>query len=283
MENTGERLLTEIVNQNAIEHIHRYAFALQYVKNKNVIDIASGEGYGSNILASVANAVIGIDISKEAIEHANNKYKRENLSYIHGSADNIPIESNSIDVVVSFETIEHHYKHQEMMTEIKRILNPNGLLIISSPDKLHYSLIPKYDNKYHVKELFVEEFKNLIVNNFTYSIFLNQKLSYCSLIVPIEKVNFYEFSGDFNMVEKNEGIRNPIYNIAIASQKNIENIFSSSFNGEIILEHINDVHKKLEEKNIIINEILHSKTYWVGKIILAPFLFVKEKLLYFLK
>ncbi|HQI46890.1 MAG TPA: class I SAM-dependent methyltransferase, partial [Bacteroidales bacterium] len=178
MENTGERLLTEIVNQNAIEHIHRYAFALQYVKNKNVIDIASGEGYGSNILASVANAVIGIDISKEAIEHANNKYKRENLSYIHGSADNIPIESNSIDVVVSFETIEHHYKHQEMMTEIKRILNPNGLLIISSPDKLHYSLIPKYDNKYHVKELFVEEFKNLIVNNFTYSIFLNQKLSY---------------------------------------------------------------------------------------------------------
>lgn len=268
--------MTESFSQIAIEHIHRYAFALQYVKNKNVIDIASGEGYGSNILASAANAVTGIDISKEAIDHAKNKYKRENLSYIHGSADNIPIESNSIDVVVSFETIEHHYKHQEMMTEIKRILNPNGLLIISSPDKLHYSLIPKYDNKYHVKELFVEEFKNLIVNNFTYSIFLNQKLSYCSLIVPIEKVNFYEFSGDFNMVEKNEGIRNPIYNIAIASQENIENIFSSSFDGEKVFNQIMEVYGKLDKKTRMIEEILNSKSYKLGRFLLKPLSKIKS-------
>src|SRR5205809_4791883 len=67
LEPTGERLLTDDFNDNTIEHLHRYAFALQLCKGKDVLDIASGEGYGSNLIAGVARSVLGVDISKEAV------------------------------------------------------------------------------------------------------------------------------------------------------------------------------------------------------------------------
>ena len=60
-----------------LEHIHRYKFALNYVKSKKILDIACGEGYGSNILSSEAEKVLGIDISSESINYAKNKYFKD--------------------------------------------------------------------------------------------------------------------------------------------------------------------------------------------------------------
>jgi len=270
MKFTGERLLTDGLSKIAIEHIHRYAFALQYVKNKKVVDIASGEGYGSNLLASVAKNVIGIDISQETVEHAKRKYKKDNLVFMQGAADKIPIDANSIDIVISFETIEHHDKHQEMLNEIKRILKHNGMLIISSPDKLNYSDIPQLVNGFHVKELYFEEFKSIIEKNFSQSIFLNQKLTYSSLIIHHESNSFYEFFGDFIDIKKHIGLEKPIYNIAIASQNKIENVFSSSFNGDAVITQI------LQQFDNNMNEILNSKTYKLGKFIAMPYIIIKK-------
>ncbi len=180
----GERLEANTYDDIAIEHLHRYAVAMNLAEGKAVLDIASGEGYGSNLLASVAKSVIGVDISEEAINYACQRYKRNNLKFLQGSVEHIPIESNSIDVVVSFETIEHHEKHDEMMREIKRILKSDGILVISSPDKLNYSDIPNFKNSYHVKELYSEEFKALIDRYFQNNIMLFQKMVYGSLIFP---------------------------------------------------------------------------------------------------
>ncbi len=134
-----ERLSPDTFSMSSVEHLHRYALAADICGGKDVLDIASGEGYGSNLLAQAAKTVIGVDISTEAIDQAKAKYVRPNLRFLRGAADAIPLDSSSIDVVVSFETLEHHDKHEEMLSEIKRILRPNGLLIISTPDKRFYS------------------------------------------------------------------------------------------------------------------------------------------------
>lgn len=263
MKNTGERLLTEKINIATIEHLHRYALALQFVKNKTVVDIASGEGYGSNLLASIASSVTGVDISKEAIDHSKCKYQKNNLRFIVGTATEIPLDPQSVDVVVSFETIEHHDKHDEMMNEIKRVLKPDGLLIISSPDKYTFSMIPNYHNVFHIKELYLEEFQNLIRSYFSYQVFFSQKVCYSSLIVSDEKLGFYEFSGDFSEISKQKDLINPYYNIAFASMKSISGLFASSFNGDLVYADT-------------INEYKNSYSYKIGRILIKPFSLIKQ-------
>ena len=100
---TGERYVPELEGQIALEHLHRYAIARELAIGKVVLDIACGEGYGSNSLADVASQVIGVDLAEETITHARNKYVGSNLVFRQGAASEIPVESNSIDLVVSFK------------------------------------------------------------------------------------------------------------------------------------------------------------------------------------
>ena len=104
---TGERLETFVLNDSTIEHLHRYAIAKELVQGKRVLDIACGEGYGSNLLAASADFVNGVDIDQVVIAHAAEKYKKENLSFSQGSVEKIPFDANTFDMVVSFETLEH--------------------------------------------------------------------------------------------------------------------------------------------------------------------------------
>lgn len=158
------------------EHLHRYLFCRSYVKGRVVLDIASGEGYGSRWLAEEANRVYGVDIDEEAVSHASKKYTKSNLSFHLGSCEAIPLEDASIDIAVSFETIEHHDKHEEMMLEIKRVLKPDGILIISSPNKFVHQDKNKNANPFHIKELYEDEFKRLMAAHFKHCYFLDQKL-----------------------------------------------------------------------------------------------------------
>jgi len=282
MENTGERLLTDDVYETTIEHLHRYAFALQFVSYKKVVDIASGEGYGSNLLAELAESVTGIDIAKESVEHASIKYKKDNLKYIIGSADNIPVEDNTVDVVVSFETIEHHDKHHEMLKEIKRILKDDGILIISSPDKYYYSDLRKTQNPYHIKELYFQEFKDLISLYFPNQSYYSQKLDYTSLILEENECSdFYEFSGNFEKITRNSQISNSVFHLAVASQFPVEKHFNSIFSAAKVLENNIDQFKKREKEfhdyyKSIIEEYQKSRNYKLGKTILAPIRLIKE-------
>src|SRR5690606_33969585 len=90
------------------EHLHRYAFAAQFVSGKKVLDLASGEGYGSYLLAKEANFVVGVDIDENAVKHASQKYQAENLNFVKGSICETPIKGEKeFDVIISFEAIEH--------------------------------------------------------------------------------------------------------------------------------------------------------------------------------
>jgi SAM-dependent methyltransferase len=101
-----------------------------------------------------------------------------------------------MDLVVSFETIEHHDEHKAMMAEIKRVLRPKGFLIISSPDKIdkkEYSVLQNYRNPFHVRELFTEEFEDLVRAYFRNQALLSQQVVYGSGIFP--DTGAFQFTG----------------------------------------------------------------------------------------
>lgn len=231
---TGERFLPHNMSGDIeLEHLHRYALALELAHHKSVLDIASGEGYGSHLLAQVADAVIGVDISLEAVDHAKRNYKRPNLEYRIGSCAAIPVADHSIDLVVSFETIEHHAQHEEMFSELKRVLKPYGILIISSPDKLNYSDARDFKNEFHVKELYFDEFQSLLKQHFRYQKFQSQRIHYGSIIAPMgtSSSQFLTFKGNTETFTKTEGINSPYYFIAYASDTELPPISSSIFDG----------------------------------------------------
>lgn len=144
-------------------HIARYIFATQFTKNKSVADIACGTGYGTRILIEqgAAKSCIGIDISSEAIEYANRNHNVPGSCYICASADKTPFEDNSIDIVVSFETIEHLPNDKVLLMEFHRIIKSGGLLICSTPNQWPLSIAP-----FHTKEYDLSEFKRVLSNFF---------------------------------------------------------------------------------------------------------------------
>ena len=81
LEFTGERLTTSLSSiHGVIEHLHRYAIAQKITKNKVVLDIASGEGYGSFLLSKEATKVYGVDIDEKSLNHAKVKYASSPLN-----------------------------------------------------------------------------------------------------------------------------------------------------------------------------------------------------------
>jgi len=227
---TGERLMPGISGKIAIEHLHRYAIAVEFSKGKKVLDIASGEGYGSNLISEYATTVIGIDISEEAIIHSQSTYKKENLNFRQGSALDIPLENSSFDVVISFETLEHISDHQKMMSELKRVLKPDGILIISTPEKAVYSDQENYSNPFHEKELYKEEFINLINLEFKFHYLYFQKYLTGSMILSSHgrEGELIFFSGNFKSLQLKESFEIE-YMIAVCSNNELTTRKSDSF------------------------------------------------------
>ena len=221
MEFTGERYVPAVDGQIKYEHLHRYALSMEFVAGKSVLDLASGEGYGAALLAQVAKAVIGVDISSTSVEHAKHKYYYQNLKFLVGSCESVPLQDASVDVVTSFETIEHHSKHEEMMLEIKRVLKRDGILIISSPNRLTYSDEPCYSNPFHVKELYYDELYDLLSRHFKNIQLYGQRLATGSFVFPLQDAHaesYKAFTGSaMHLTQSVSILPSPIYFIAVCS------------------------------------------------------------------
>ncbi|WP_339698754.1 class I SAM-dependent methyltransferase [Algoriphagus aquimarinus] len=271
LEFTGERLIPGVYGQIAIDHLHRYSIAYPLVANKVVLDIACGEGYGSSLLSKVADQVIGVDISETTVNHAKQRYNSNNLSFRVGSADKIPVEDNFFDIVVSFETIEHLENHDEMISEIKRVLKHNGLLIISSPNKVEYSVARNYSNPFHEKELNKGEFEELISKYFDNVIVKCQSPLIGSFVYDDKvrsemKVNIV--SGDFSAFDFNFYV-NPKYFIIFAGNLSISNLNSIFVGNELFNYEFNKI-KNYREK------FINSFRYKLINFLFIPFDFFKS-------
>lgn len=159
---TGERFTPEVRGAIGYEHWHRYAVVAAHVRGLRVLDAACGEGYGSFLLANAGARVTGIDISADAVAHAGERYARADLEFKAGSVAALPLPDGCVDIVVSFETIEHLSLQREMLAEFRRVLTPSGILVISSPNRPVYNEAGEVDNHFHVGELDRAELKSLL-------------------------------------------------------------------------------------------------------------------------
>ena len=185
LEFTGERYMPSEEGKIRLEHYHRYAVSLEASKDKDVLDVACGEGYGSAMLATVAKSVVGVDISEEVVVHASDTYATRNLVFRQGSVLKLDFDDDSFDVVVSFETIEHLAEQTEMLSELRRVLRAKGSLIISSPNRPVYSEGNGEVNDFHVKELDFGEFNELLKQQFPAVAFYGQRIQIGSLLCPL--------------------------------------------------------------------------------------------------
>ena len=233
---TGERFIPSVGGQIRYEHLHRYALCELLARGLDVADVACGEGYGSAGLAAVARSVVGVDISDQAIEHARRTYgDRDNLRFVHGRADAIPLPDASIDLVVSFETIEHHDRHEEMLAEIKRILRPRGVLVISSPDRRTYAQEAPDRNEFHVKELDLGELHTLLKRYFPHVALAGQRLATASFVTPIGGAEIATAYRAFTADDRSatfagvDAPKDPVYVLAVCSDEPVGGLAPSLF------------------------------------------------------
>lgn len=262
MEFTGERFIPDLTTDSemAIEHLQRYHSIKDIVKDKVVLDAACGEGYGASILVQSAKTVYAIDISEEAIAHANVKYKNKKLNFINGSIEHLLLEEDSVDVVVSFETIEHVDEKIQIafLKEIKRVLKKDGILIMSTPNKYVYSDLANYKNQYHINEFYKEEFHDLLNQYFQYIHFYSQSFQVASFIKSDEKKN----KRNINVIEVQE--HRPIqgkYIIAICS----DTAFASDITTESIVLDYQNTYQKLVDRTVDLQNEVHIKNLHIQK------------------
>lgn len=287
LKSTGERMIPKL-NEGTVfyyEHLNRYYFSSQFCQDKKVLDIACGSGYGSYILADYgkAKSVQGLDISSEAISYAKQNYKKTNLSFDVDDATKIKkIKDNSIEVVVSFETIEHISDQETFLNLISKKIKKNGLFIISTPNILTY---PK-GNPFHIKELSQIELENILKKYFKNIKIIAQKY-YISNQINQNQSNNKIIQSEQNFAYTSNGVKNCEYLIALCSNIKLPNYrdysisvnkieginFDQGFqsyykenqnlinqikkNDQIILDY------KLENENLILSlkKIQSSKTY----------------------
>ena len=161
---TGERTLPDVPAENYWyrRHLAVYEWIGARVIGRRVIDMACGEGYGSEVLSRSAASVLGVDANPEAHEHARLRYERQNLSFERGMVETHG-EPGAFDVVVFLQTIEHVQDPVAVLEHFRSLLTPGGVAYVSTPNVL--TLAPagaqRSDNPWHIKEYRAAEFEEL--------------------------------------------------------------------------------------------------------------------------
>jgi GT2 family glycosyltransferase/glycosyltransferase involved in cell wall biosynthesis/protein-L-isoaspartate O-methyltransferase len=165
---TGDRCVPWAPDvQTVYEHLHRYLWAARLLTGRRVLDLASGEGFGASILLESATEVVGLDIDERSVEHASLNYVADNLTFVVGDARDLSaFDDGTFDAVVAFEMIEHVEKQEQVLAEVRRVLTPGGLLIMSTPDRQPYNDATGQENPFHERELDRDEFGALLRTRF---------------------------------------------------------------------------------------------------------------------
>lgn len=192
---SGERYVPGIPGEIAHEHWHRYAFACRYVAGRRILDAACGEGYGSALMSRSAGTVIGVDLDTATLDHARRAYRAVcNLSFAAGSITTLPLPNASVDVITSFETVEHvdAADQRRMLAEFDRVLAPEGLVVLSSPNRPQYSEARAYVNPFHRHELDRDELASLVSAHFPALRWYRQRRYFGSALWAEERESGFE-------------------------------------------------------------------------------------------
>lgn len=236
IKDTGERLIPEKHTQSLTygEHLVRYRAALGIVDDKIVLDIASGAGYGAALLADKAKKIIGMDFSNDAVKYAKSLYNKKNLEYIQGDAQKMPFKDSSFDVVVSLETIEHLPRPEEFVKEVIRVLKPDGIFYVSTPNDDEFT----EGNEYHLHEFDFKELSRLINKYFAKKEYYYQGSWYSSGVLDAD--SFENPTKEIEAIKTfSQPLKKAIYFLAVStnSKKSLpklkENIVASDSYSEL--------------------------------------------------
>ena len=164
---THERINVPVGSPWWAEHRSRYHFAREACRGKVVVDVACGTGFGAKVLLQGgAAAVLGIDMSLEALAEAR-RVAHERWDVCQADAVRLPLPDHAVSVVTSFETIEHLHQPERFVSELRRVLEPEGVLLLSTPNALYTKPVNgKPANPFHVREFTPSELRGLLVQEF---------------------------------------------------------------------------------------------------------------------
>jgi SAM-dependent methyltransferase len=159
---TGERTLPDVPSENYWfrRHLAVYQWIAACVRGLRVLDMACGEGYGTDVLARTAASVVGVEANPEAFEHARLRYRRANMRFDRELVERF---SEHADAVVFLQTIEHVEKPGTVLEHFHALVGNGGTVFVSTPNVL--TLAPRgasrSDNPWHVHEYRAREFEQL--------------------------------------------------------------------------------------------------------------------------
>lgn len=161
-----ERVIPGISANYLIQQsLSKYLFFKRLIKKGNIVlDLGCGTGYGTNTLVGKNVDIHAIDINSEAIKYAIKKYSKKIKFYVR-DAELLVFKDNYFDAICCFEVIEHVKNPEILLREVKRVLNVNGIFVISTPNRIICSP-EKIENRYHLREYSFEELNNILCKYF---------------------------------------------------------------------------------------------------------------------
>ena len=238
---TGGQMNSDTAGQIAFEHFHRYCLARDFAVGRDVVDVAAREGHGAALLADVARSVVGVELDAASVKHARKGYARENLRFLKGDATRLPLPDACVDMVVSFETLEDLGEHDRFLSEVRRVLRPGGLFLVSTPNREIHSAPGQPKNPNHVLELTQPEFAQLLSAHFTHHRILAQRTLIGSVLAARDEVggNWRTYDSlPEGRVEPHSGLAAAFYLLGIASDAALPAVGSSVFAQNLSLDHL---------------------------------------------
>lgn len=141
-------------------HEAAYEFARELITGR-VLEVGCGEGYGTAMLAAAADTVLGVDYDEAAVTHAARGYPA--ARFVRGNLAALPVRTGACDAVATLQVIEHVWDHAQFVRECRRVLRPDGLLLVTTPNRLTFS--PGLDapvNPFHTHEFTAAELVGLL-------------------------------------------------------------------------------------------------------------------------
>jgi len=216
---TGERFIPGLGGcQIAYEHLHRYFFALRWAEGGKVLDLASGSGYGSALLARRALHVWALELDDEAVRDACRNWRRSNLTFLRGDAMQLPFQSSSMDLVVAMEILEHLEDQDQLIREAARVCSATGTVLISTPNKAEYSDARQYKNPFHRRELYLDDFIGILKEHFPFVDIVGQQIRAGSLITGRSSSTLCEVFEEPACGAESDNPQ-PMYYLAVCSPK----------------------------------------------------------------
>jgi hypothetical protein len=185
IEFTGERFIPGHGGpQLAYEHWHRYLYARRWARGADVLDLATGAGYGAALLAATARHVWALDLDAAALARA--RAAHADVSFLRADVSRLPFAAARMDLVVALEVLEHVDDPEQLIREAARVVRPGGVVLVSTPNKSVYTDARDYRNPFHRREFYRDEFRDLLRQHFRWVQIVEQQVRAGSLITAGE-------------------------------------------------------------------------------------------------